>query len=376
MSATGGAYVSQPMFTYLGNKRKLLSFIESAVLDVKRRLNKDKLVVCDGFAGSTVVSRMLAAHASEVHTNDTELYSYVAAKCFLKRPTPEQAARVHHHVRAMNELTAWTEGVVSEMYAPRRTADVQPGERCYFTRENALRIDTWRRYIDESVEPELRDWTLGPVLVEMSIHANTMGHFKAFMKSKDGIGRFSTSRVTEPLKLTPPVFNPHECDVVCHRAPANDMVRTLPQIDLMYFDPPYNQHEYSAYYFLLNVVVENRRPTDVNAVTGLPKARYKSPYNAKREALEALTELMSESVKRASYVLVSYNNEGTVSETEWLRVLAPYRHERMEQPYKRYTARGKKCSEGHNQVVETLYLVWAADKGAKRARESTDSDSE
>ena len=377
MGGDHDAFVFQPMFTYLGNKRKLLDFIEGVVLDVKRRLNKEKLAVCDGFTGSTAVARMLAAHASVLHTNDAELYSYVAAQCFLKKPAPEQAARVEHHVREMNATTAWVEGVVADMYAPKVTADVQPGERCFFTRENALRIDTWRRYIEERVEPELRAWTLAPLLVQMSVHANTMGHFKAFIKNKAGVGCFSTARVTDNIALAPPVWTPHECEVVCHCEPANQLVEHLPKLDLIYFDPPYNQHEYSAFYFLLNVVACNERPTDVCAVTGLPKARYKSPYSTRRDALTSMTHLLAEALRRATYVLVSYNDEGIIGEAAWLSLLAPYSYERIEQEYKRYTARGTKTSEGHNRVTETLYLVWAGERGAaKRARDLFDSDSE
>jgi adenine-specific DNA methylase len=42
-------YIHQPMFTYLGNKRKLLDFIEEQVNHVKKKLKKDKLVTMDGF---------------------------------------------------------------------------------------------------------------------------------------------------------------------------------------------------------------------------------------------------------------------------------------------------------------------------------------
>ena len=66
------------MYTYLGNKRKLLDGIIESVQDVKQRLNKPKLRLMDGFTGSTVVARALVEHASELHSNDLELYSFMA----------------------------------------------------------------------------------------------------------------------------------------------------------------------------------------------------------------------------------------------------------------------------------------------------------
>jgi adenine-specific DNA-methyltransferase len=370
-------FLVQPMYTYLGNKRKLLDFIEAVVVDVKGRLGKDKLVVCDGFTGSTAAARMLARHASELHTNDSELYSLVAAQCFLRKPTPEQQKRIEHHVQAMNAMEQWHAGVVADMYAPQVTLDVQPGERCYFTRENALRIDTWRRYIDQHVEPELTPWVLCPVLVQMSVHANTFGHFKSFKKYKNGTGCFKTASAMRPMQLQTPVWTPHKCAVTCHRLPVNQLVEQLPKLDLVYYDPPYTPSEYSAYYFLLNVVAENVRPVDVCNVTGLPKTRFKSNFNKKSGAYGAMEHLVAESVKRSEYVLISYSNEGVVSELEWLSILLPYRFERIEQKYKRYTARGTKTGEGHNEVLEVLYLIWAgraAEPG--RVRDIFDSDAD
>ena len=352
-------FVFQPMYTYLGNKRKLLEFIEKVVIDVKGRLGQDKLKILDGFTGSTVVARMLSRHASELHTNDMELYSYVAANCFLKQPTQAQKDRIAFHLAAMNSISEFKPGFVTEMYAPKDTQNIQPGERCFFTHENALRIDTWSDYLDTHVERELRYWLLCPLLVQMSTHTNTMGHFKAFIKNKEGLGDFEDSgaRVTNPLVLHTPIWNPNSCQVVCHQKSTNVLIKELPPLDLIYYDPPYNQHEYSAYYFLLNLVGKNEKPENVNAVTGLPKERIKSDYNSKTRATDAMKQLLSDSLNVAKYVLVSYNDEGIIPEPEWRKMLEPFQYERIEQQYQRYVARGTKTREGRNEVTEILYLI-------------------
>ena len=134
-------YVMQPMYTYLGNKRKLLPFIREAVEDVVREVG-GPIRALDAFCGSTVVSRMLAAHCSELHANDMERYAFVAAKCFLEQPTEEQRARVQGHLTAMNALTVYRPGIITAEYAPADTAAVREGERCFFSHENALRVST------------------------------------------------------------------------------------------------------------------------------------------------------------------------------------------------------------------------------------------
>lgn len=355
-------FVLQPMFTYLGNKRKLLDFIEKTVIEVKELLgNKEKIRILDGFTGSTVVARMLASHASELHTNDLELYSLVAAKCFLEHPTDEQSERVRAHLERMNALTEFTPGIITDMYAPSDTQNVQAGERCFFTHENALRVDTWRRYVEDHVEEDIKHWCLCPVLIQMSLKANTYGHFKAFSKNSENIGSFEKcgDRVTAPMVLQVPIFNPNACAVHCHHQSTNDLLERMPNnsIDLIYLDPPYNEHEYSAFYFLHNVVCKNERPVNVNAVTGLPKERVKSAYNNRIEAARAMRQLLEHCTRVARYTLISYNDEGIIGHAGWLAILEPYTVRRIEHPYTRYSANTKKEKEGRKEVMELLYLI-------------------
>ena len=346
-------FVVQPMYTYLGNKRKLIDGIELVVLEVKRRLGHDKIAILDGFAGSTVVARMFAKHASDLHINDIEFYSFIAANCFLRKPTPEQQERVEAHLKRMNELEPTVQGVITHGYAPQVTSNIQPTDRCFFTHENAMRLDTWRKYIEDHVESDVRDWCMCPVLVEMSTHANTLGHFKAFMPNFEACGK----RVQDPFFIRTPVWCPYECHVETHNESTNTLVEKFEpdSFDLVYFDPPYNEHDYSAFYFLLNVLAENKAPENVNARTGLPKERFKSAYNKLASAIEAMTQLVTDTMRVTKYMLVSYNDEGVIPIDKWLEILEPYTVERIDTEYQRYAANGSKT--GKKSVTEILWLV-------------------
>ena len=46
-------------------------------------------------------------------------------------------------------------GIICKMYSPNETNNVKEGERCFYTRENALIIDTLRKYIAENVEDDI-----------------------------------------------------------------------------------------------------------------------------------------------------------------------------------------------------------------------------
>lgn len=356
-------YIHQPMFTYLGNKRKLLDFIEEQVISIKKKLKKDKLVTMDGFTGSGVVARMLSTHSSELHTNDLELYADVSANCYVKQPTKAQKERIAHHIEKMNELAEkgpWVNGVMTKYYAPKSTDNPKQGEVCFFTHENARRIDTMRDYIEKKVENELTDWCLAPILVQAMIQANTMGHTQSFFKEND-IGTFHNTesawnRVSKPLKIECPIWSTEPCKVICHNQSTNDLVKKLKgPFDLIYYDPPYNQHKYSHMYFLLNIIVTNTKPKKWLEITHMPEAseRNESDYNREDSAVKAMTELIEDSLKISKYILISYNDEGIIPVTKWKKMLEPYEYNKIKKEYKRFTGRNGESGE----VYEILYLI-------------------
>ena len=57
-------FLNSQIITYIGNKRKILSYLKDIIIEIKQKLNKDKLIMCDGFSGSGIVSRLLKEHAS------------------------------------------------------------------------------------------------------------------------------------------------------------------------------------------------------------------------------------------------------------------------------------------------------------------------
>ncbi|HOM16577.1 MAG TPA: DNA adenine methylase, partial [Thermoguttaceae bacterium] len=95
-------YLNRQLITYLGNKRALLRPIHQAVLEVKRRLGKDRLRVFDAFSGSGVVSRLLKAHASWLVSNDLEEYAAVIGRCFLRNRSTVDWPAIDHWVQELN----------------------------------------------------------------------------------------------------------------------------------------------------------------------------------------------------------------------------------------------------------------------------------
>jgi adenine-specific DNA-methyltransferase len=367
------AYIFQTMLTCIGNKRKLVSEIESIFQDVLAELQqqqqqpvKDKLNIVDGFAGSTVVSRNMTYIADTIYTNDLEYYSYLMAQCFLIKPDRPSRALIQAHITRMNELAEngpFKEGIITRLYAPKDTFNVVSGERCFYTHENALTIDTLRDYIERCVEPLLQVYCLVPLLTRASIHTNTAGVFKGFYKHND-IGQFggsaqvALSRIMKPIRLEMPIWN-DECDykVKCYNDDINHMIQELPDnIDVMYLDPPYNQHPYGSNYFMLNVIACNEEPQDISRVSGIPAKWNKSAYNNKKTAMESMSHLVTEGLKKSKYLLISYNNEGIIELAEWEKIFQELHVKKYEIKYD--TFKGcRNLKDRSDKVIEIMYLV-------------------
>ncbi len=356
------AYLSEQLITYLGNKRALLGFIGEAVGRVQQRLGQQCLCCYDAFSGSGIVSRFLKRYAHTLYSNDLEAYAAMLGRCYLANRAEVEAAGLPSLWAEVQQRLRqeWAPGLVAELYAPQDDANIRPGERAFYTRHNAIFLDTACRII-RTLPEEVRPFFYGPLLSEASVHTNTSGVFKGFYKNREGCGQFggagrnALSRILAPMQLPQPVFS--RFDAECHvlRGDAAESARSLPELDLAYLDPPYNQHPYGSNYFMLNFLLEYKRPETISAVSGIPAGWTRSAWNRRRDVAAALTELLA--ALPARFALLSYNSEGFVSLAELLdTVQADWKAEVMEQPYA--TFRGcRNLRARAPQVKEYLLLL-------------------
>lgn len=357
-------YVYQTMLTCIGNKRKLVSHIRSIICEIKNNLSKDKLNIVDGFSGSSVVSRDLSYIANNIYTNDLELYSYIMAYCYLVKPSDIQKEKIINHINIMNEIAEngpYIEGIISKYYAPKNTDDIKEGERCFYTRENALIIDTLRKYISDNVEPDISNYCIAPLLNKASINTNTSGVFKGFYKNNNigcfgGKGKHALTRIKKPIRLDIPIWNNLEYNAYISNKDINILVNELPEdIDVIYLDPPYNQHPYGSNYFMLNIIAKNEEPENISNISGIPKIWNKSNYNNKN-AIYSMKDLLMNGIAKSKYLLISYNNEGIIKEDDWKKLFEPYNVKKYEIKYDTYKG-CRNLKERNNKVVEIMYLI-------------------
>lgn len=357
-------YLSRQLITYIGNKRALLGPIREAVETACARQRKPRLRILDAFTGSGVVARLFKRYASRLVVNDIEDYSGVISTCYLTNVSEFPSADVRDAVDRLNGAAAAPEGppgFIERLYAPRDENDITKEDRVFYTRDNARRLDHYRRLIGIE-ESRLIPSLLGPLLSAASVHANTAGVFKGFYKDREtGVGRFGGSgshaleRIRGQIRLDVPVLSSYECEYEIFQADANDLVEKVGEFDLVYLDPPYNQHPYGSNYFMLNLLVDYVEPPETSRVSGIPLDWRRSPYNVRSKSLACLRHLVEH--VDARFLLISYNDEGFISIDEMRRLLDDAgTYEEIQLKYA--TFRGSRNLRNRNaHVTEHLFLL-------------------
>jgi adenine-specific DNA-methyltransferase len=356
-------FLTQQLITYIGNKRALLDFIGNGVKKVQKKLKKDKISTFDVFSGSGIVARYFKQFSELLIVNDLEKYSAIINQCYLSNEHEiDITALKKYHSDIIEKLERdLKRGIISELYAPQNDEKIEAHERVFYTVRNAMYIDTARQLIGEIPAAEQK-YFLAPLLSEASIHANTSGVFKGFYKNKEtGIGQFGGSRkdalyrITGDITLPFPIFSQFNCETMISAGDSNEIIKHLPEVDLAYLDPPYNQHPYGSNYFMLNVILDYKLPENTSTVSGIPKDWNRSRYNKTYLALQSLTEIVSNI--KAKYVLISFNSEGFISVDQMKEMLGKIgKFEILETKYN--TFRGSRNLNNRKiHVKEYLYLL-------------------
>ena len=313
-------YLKDQIITYIGNKRKILPFIENSL----NQIGLKNYHFLDLFSGSGIVSRLAKVHgASKITTNDLEYYSSILNKVFLRNEEGnkeefEEAKNAVHELKNKWESEGFEGGWVTENYAPKDDNNIQKGERCFYTHENAVLIDEYLDFIfdthgDYTYSDNTAELLLASLIVESSIHTNTSGVFKGFYKNKQGIGQFggegknALQRICGKIDPKFPVFCPNKTENIIKKLDASALIEIGDEYDITYIDPPYNQHPYGSNYFMLNLIAKNEKPTDISKVSGIPNDWNRSIYNKKEDGVKTVLKNIED--VNSKYVILSYSSE-------------------------------------------------------------------
>jgi adenine-specific DNA-methyltransferase len=353
------------------------------------------------FAGSGVVSRLAKFLGFKVYSNDWEHFAFVINKTYLEVNKTELPSMFREHggladlLETLNNLPdpCGPEQYIAKFYSPstHETEDLDfKRERMFYTRENGLIIDKIRNkieelypeeYVRENREKKREKYLLIALLLyEAATHTNTSGVFKAYHKGFGGHNRDALSRILAPIKISMPVLitSPMPAEVFkedANKLVLSDRIRDA-EIDIVYLDPPYNQHQYGSNYHLLNSIslwdkIHVSNKTDKygylteKAAIRKDWIKTRSDYCYRETAGKAFCRLL-ENI-RSRYILISYSTEGIIPFEEMRNICSERgKVDLVTDEYIKY--RGGKQSIGRlNRNIEFVMIVDTSGRSTGRS---------
>ncbi len=285
------------MIKYIGSKRVLLPTIGAIV----RGLPGVRTVL-DAFSGTARVGHALKSAGYEVTSNDHTTYAYRLAQCYVAADRSRVVASAEKVIRELDAMPGKADYFTHTFCEKSRYLQVHNGERVDAIRE---------RIVELALDPTLEAVVLVSLMEAADRVDSTCGLQMAYLKqwSQRSHGRL-TMRVPDML------------DGVGH-AMQRDAVEAVASrdFDLVYFDPPYNQHRYLGNYHVWESLVRWDKPDTYGiAMKRVDCREYKSEFNSKKRIRDAFAALLHN--VRARYVLVSFNNEGFLNQEDLLELLS------------------------------------------------------
>lgn len=294
------------MIKYIGSKRALLGQIAGAV----RGLLPEGGAVCDLFSGTARVGHALKGEGYRVHANDLNAYAHVLAACYVQADRERWAGpaqRVLDELSALKGEPGWFTRACCE-------------EARFFHPRNGARIDAMRERIEAmGLEPELKAVVLVSLMEAADRVDSTAGLQMAYMKSW-------APRALKAIELRLPAMQPAVAAGPC-RATRADALEIADQVEanLVYLDPPYNQHSYLANYHVWESLVLWDKPETYGVANKRVDVKNrKSPFNSRpriREAMQTVIDGL-----RAPNLIVSFNDEGFLSRDDLTAMLSARGH--------------------------------------------------
>jgi len=364
-------YFTKQILTYMGNKRKFIGPLNNILLELEKTLNKQKgeILIGEGFSGSGILSRLFKTHASHLFTNDIAGYSKTLNSCYLSNISNYDKEKINKIIDAANNFVDNNKKENYEKFISVYWSDFgeknTKSARSYFTEENAIRIDKYMHFIKNKTHKSIQHFLLGPLLVECSMHNNTNGQFSAFYKDVDGLGKLGgkkeidLKRITKTIRIPYPILKRTKCRNIISQKDTNEWVKELPELDVMYYDPPYNKHPYSIYYFLIDIINNWDTAIEVPETNrGQPKNWVKSAYNSFTNAEKTFEDLIKNT--RAKCIILSYNNGGIIPIETIDKILKKYgRVEKLPIDYKIYNKlKGIAAYKRKGENVKVKEYLW------------------
>jgi adenine-specific DNA-methyltransferase len=279
---------------YIGSKRRLVPVLGELLARSGARS------ALDLFTGTTRVAQEWKRRGAQVTAVDSARYAAVLGQCYISTDAGEVDVVALGEVLLHLEHLPGVDGYVTETFSRQAR---------YFQEHNARRIDAIRN----AVEAEWAGHPWRAVLLASLLEAadrvdSTTGLQMAYLKAW-------SPRSYQPLELRVPHLLPGPG--ASFLGDALELAGRLPEADIAYLDPPYNQHRYAGNYHVWETLVAWDAPEHYGVAckrVDLRDPATASVFNRRRQAPAALSRLVAE--VRAETILISGSDEGWIGVRE------------------------------------------------------------
>ena len=297
------------MIKYLGSKRVLVPVLGGIAAAA------GATTAVDLFTGTTRVAQEFKRRGIEVTANDIASYSEVLSNCYIATDaTTVDLDALQRELERLNALPG-EPGYVTRTFCE---------ESRYFQPRNGARIDAIRGAIErDHPAGQIRAILLAALLLAADRVDSTTGLQMAYLKQW-------SPRSHRDLELRVPELLAGPGHTV--RGDAMELVDDLDPVDLMYLDPPYNQHRYFTNYHVWETLVRWDEPDHYGIACKRVDARddhTRSVFNRKQAMPGALADLIGRA--RADLLVVSYNDESWITPEQMTSALREAGHDSVQE---------------------------------------------
>ena len=334
------------MIKYLGSKRLLIPFILEAMRDLQPQGQ-----VLDLFSGTSRVGQAFKSAGYSVIANDSNQYAHCVAQCYVEADAEDYAASTERLLATLRQAPP-VDGWFTQTYC-RQSRFFQP--------QNGARIEGMRVALEQMELSPIQKAILLVSLMEAADRVDsTTGVQMAFLKNW-------APRASNPVQLRSPKLLPSSAGGPCH-AWCLDALEAAKRFhgDVVYLDPPYNQHSYLGNYHIWETLVRWDFPEVYGkACKRIDCRQRRSAFNSKLSIAKEIEKVLHALSGRP--MVVSFSDEGYLGREQIERMLAKYGTvETRQQSHLRYVGakigihnpEGQKVGQvSHLKNQEFLFLV-------------------
>lgn len=314
---------------YLGNKFKLLDFIQETIYENCMEINS----VADIFAGTGTVAS--AFYGKKIITNDVLYSNYICHYAWFGSENFSEN-KIIDFINKYNKINVIENNYVTQNFS-----------NTFFSHKDCSKIGIIRENIEESFNKGILNFREKALLITSLLYAmdkiaNTCGHYDAYRKNVE---------FTKTLELCIPCPEKTRNGNTCYNMDSNKLVKKI-EVDLVYIDPPYNSRQYCDSYHILENIARWDKPEVFGIARKMDRSALKSDY-CTTKATEAFEDLVKNI--KAKYIVLSYNNmankgnnrsNAKISDEDIMRIL------RKKGKVKVFSSDYKAFSTGKSNIAE------------------------